>query len=141
MMNSFNHLTESEKMTLPKSKSPVTASSPALKKTAAAAPVETATAAKKGAPVKRASRIKVAEKAVKNEKRVRASFSMPETQFVALAELKARCLRLGINAKKGEVLAAGIQVLRNLPETSFEASILPYVKADHPVKNGKMRQK
>lgn len=133
-------------MTLPKSKSPVAASSPALKKTAVAArrtaaPVKAATAAKKVTPVKQASLSKVAEKAVKKEKRVRASFSMPEAQFVALAELKARCLRLGINAKKGEVLAAGIQLLRNLPETSFEAAILPYLRSDNPVKNGKMRQK
>lgn len=106
--------------------------------------VKPATAPKRAAPVKQAPAAKVdkvVEKAAKKEKRVRASFSMAETQFAVLSELKARCLRLGISAKKGEVLAAGIQLLRNLSEQSFESAILPYLRTDGKLKNGEKRQK
>lgn len=87
------------------------------------------------------NRDKEVAKADTNEKRIRGSFTLPEAQLVMLTELKARCLRLGINAKKGEVLAAGIELLRGLPEASFEACILPVLRPDRKVKNGKMRSK
>lgn len=140
-------------MTLPKNKSAIATPAVESEIPAAKAPaarrrtahgVKTAPAAKKAAAVKQASpsnERKADATAVKKEKRVRASFSMPEAQFAALAELKARCLRLGISAKKGEVLAAGIQLLRSLPEASFEATILPHLRTDQKIKNGKMRQK
>lgn len=86
-------------------------------------------------------RDKDAAKAVTNEKRVRGSFTLPEAQLLMLRELKARCLRLGINAKKGDVIAAGIELLRGLGEASFEASILPVLPTVRKVKNGKMRTK
>lgn len=84
---------------------------------------------------------KAAEKRVKKEKSVRTSFNLPESQIVALSELKARCLRLGISAKKGALLAAGIQLLRNLPEAAFTESISPYLSSEQKVPNAKMRRK
>lgn len=132
-------------MTLSKNKSAVAASSPALKKAAVVAsrkvPPTKAVVAKKAPPIKEPSSIKAVEKAGKKEKRIRASIGMTEAQFEALAELKARCLRLGISAKKGEVLAAGIELLKNLSETSFEASILLCLRSDRTANNGKMQQK
>ena len=141
-------------MTLPKNKTitvtvaPESKEAPPTKARAVAnravSAVKPAAARKKAAPVKQAPAAKVdkvVEKAAKKEKYVRASFSMPDAQYVALSELKARCLRLGISAKKGEVLAAGIQLLRNLSEHAFEAAILPCLRTDRKLKNGKMRQK
>lgn len=52
-----------------------------------------------------------------------------------LAELKARWLSFGINPKKSELLAAGLQLLKDLPDTSLEASILPCLRSDRKVAN------
>lgn len=135
-------------MALSKSKSPVVPSSAVAKK----APVATQRKASlpkstvdsnKSLSVTESEPVPadVVEKSGKKEKRVRASFRIPEAQIVALSELKARCLRLGISAKKGEMLAAAIQLLGNLPEASFAESILPYSSAGQKVPNGKMRRK
>lgn len=132
-------------MTLPKNKSAVAASSPALKKSAVVASRKVSptkpVVAKKAPPIEEPSPAKGIEKVGKKEKRIRATISMTEAQFDALAELRERCLRFGISAKKGEVLAAGIQLLRNLSETSFEATILPCLRSHQKVNNGKVRQK
>lgn len=77
----------------------------------------------------------------KPEKRVRSSFSMPDSQFALLAALKARCLTFGVSAKKGELLAAGLHMLANLPETSLEASILPFLRTDQKPPKGKKPKK
>jgi hypothetical protein len=82
----------------------------------------------------------VATAEVKKEKRVRTSFNMPESQLALLDELKARRLRFGINAKKGEILAAGVNLLQSLPEASFEAAIRPSLRAERKAVNGKMRK-
>jgi hypothetical protein len=60
-----------------------------------------------------------------NEKRIRTSFALPESQVALLGELKKRCLGFGVNVKKGELMSAGLQLLKNLPETALEAAVLP----------------
>jgi hypothetical protein len=77
----------------------------------------------------------------RKEKKVRAAFALTESRLVLLSELKARCLRLGINAKKGEILGAALQVLSKLPESAFEASVAPFLHAKQKAPNGKMRKK
>lgn len=108
-----------------------------------AVPKPPVVSSRKTAPVRRAPPAQNANvvEAAKSERRVRASFSIPEPQFVALGELKARCLRLGMSAKKGEVLAAGLQLLQDLPEPAFEALLLLHVRPAQLENNGKMRKK
>ncbi len=76
----------------------------------------------------------------KQEKRIRTSFALPESQIVLLAELKKRCLAFGMNVKKGELLTAGLQLLKYLPDTALEAAVLPSMRAGRknaPVKKRK----
>jgi hypothetical protein len=75
-----------------------------------------------------------------HEKRIRTSFALPESQIVLLVELKKRCLEFGMNVKKGELLTAGLQLLKYLPETALEAAVLPSMRAGRknaPVKKRK----
>lgn len=100
-----------------------------------AAPVDQPRALAKRAAAKRK------QAGTKPEKRVRSSFSMADSQFAMLAALKARCLTFGVSAKKGELLAAGLHMLANLPETSLEASILPFLRTDQKPPKDKKRKK
>jgi hypothetical protein len=77
----------------------------------------------------------------KREKRVRASFMLPESQIALLKELKERCLAFGANVKKGELLTAGLQVLRELPETALEAAVLPLMRPERKPAAAKKRKK
>jgi hypothetical protein len=75
-----------------------------------------------------------------HEKRIRTSFALPESQIVLLVELKKRCLEFGMNVKKGELLTAGLQLLKYLPDTALEAAVLPSMRAGRknaPVKKRK----
>lgn len=76
-----------------------------------------------------------------SEKRIRTSFAMPESQIALLGELKKRCVGFGVNVKKGELLTAGLQWLKNLPETALEAAVLPSMRSDRQRETGKKRKK
>lgn len=122
-------------MALPKNKLPVATAQPVASKTAVPGRRRTASASASPAALdeRQAALDTTTGKAVKKEKRIRSSFSLPESQFSLLAELKTKCLSFGINPKKSELLAAGLQLLRDLPETSLEASILPCLRSDRKV--------
>lgn len=79
--------------------------------------------------------------AAKKEKRVRCSFTLPESQLALLGELKKRCLVFGVKVKKGELLAAGLRLLADLPETALEAAVLPSVRQPRPPATPKKRNK
>jgi hypothetical protein len=51
----------------------------------------------------------------KKKKVVRDSFTMPESDYQRIAELKRKCMSAGISAKKSELLRAGLQALSALP--------------------------
>lgn len=122
-------------MPIPKNKPAVTVPATAAKKAAPAARARKAAPARTAAP---AAQIPVA---AKREKRVHSSFSMPDSQFAMLAALKTRCLAFGVSAKKGELLAAGLHMLANLPDTSLEASVLPFLRLDRKPSKDKKRKK
>jgi hypothetical protein len=118
----------------------------------AATPAAPAIADKPAAPARRRAVVKTLEtpatpiatptapKRMQHEKRIRTSFALPESQIVLLVELKKRCLELGMNVKKGELLTAGLQLLKYLPETALEAAVLPSIRAGRknaPVKKRK----
>ena len=84
-------------------KSTVTAKAPAAEK------VDTAKAAS-------AKSKDVAPKDDKKKKKVvRDSFTMPESDYQKIAELKRKCMSAGISAKKSELLRAGLQALSAMP--------------------------
>lgn len=48
------------------------------------------------------------------EKVIRDSFTMPSQDYEKIAQLKARCLKLGVSTTKSEVLRAGLHALENM---------------------------
>lgn len=130
---------------------------PARKRTPAAAKATPATKAKlapaattaRKAPVQKTGSVtKSAAKSApqkaklpkaKKVKLVRDSFTMPEPEYAAIAALKKRCLKLGVAAKKSEILRAAISCLASLSDANVAAAIkaLAPVKTGRPAKAGK----
>jgi hypothetical protein len=82
-------------------------------------------AAKEGKPHK-AKKIKL----------VRDSFTMPESEYRAIATLKTRCLALGVVAKKSQLLRAAIATLAKLTDADVAAALqgLEEIKTGRPAK-------
>lgn len=101
-------------------------------------------AAAKPAPAKQPARmttpaaIKKADQTVKAKKvkLVRDSFTMPETEYAVIAELKKRCLKAGVSAKKSEILRAAVAGLVKLSDSAVVTAIrrLEVVKTGRPAK-------
>ncbi len=75
----------------------------------------------------------------KKPRLVRDSFTMPETEYAAIAGLKKRCLNLGLAAKKSEVLRAAIALLTKQTDVDVAAAIqnLTAIKTGRPAKASK----
>lgn len=75
----------------------------------------------------------------KKDKLVRDSFTMPESEYAAIATLKKRCLNLGVAAKKSEILRAAISGLAKLSDGDVTAAIqsLEAIKTGRPAKGAK----
>lgn len=84
------------------------AATPVAKKVAAA-PVAKKVVAAPVEPVVEASKKK------KKTKVIRDSYTIPESDYAKLAELKKKSLELGIHVKKSELLRAGLHALEALP--------------------------
>lgn len=59
----------------------------------------------------------------KKIKLVRDSFTIPKDEYVTLSDLKLRSARLDREAKKSEVLRAGIEALRKMSDAMFSAAL------------------
>ena len=59
----------------------------------------------------------------KRPKLVRDSFTMPEDDYTKIKDLKNRCLKLGLDVKKSELLRAGLLALEILKDTDFKSII------------------
>ena len=59
----------------------------------------------------------------KKIKLVRDSFTIPKDEYVTLSDLKLRSARLDREAKKSEVLRAGIEALSKMSEAMFSAAL------------------
>lgn len=70
----------------------------------------------------------------KKPKLVRDSFTIPKAEYLVLDELKQRAARLGVPAKKSEVLRAGIKALAAMSDVAFLASMaaVPAIKTGRP---------
>jgi len=136
------------------------AAKPAVKAPAAkAAPVRRAAPAKPAAvakpapkavakPVKLAKPVKAvkAPKAEKpqdkaarphKEKLVRDSFTMPETEYAVLGQVKKACLKAGVEVKKSELLRIGVSLISRLDMAALKEVLgsLPQLKTGRPKKN------
>ena len=79
-----------------------------------------------------------AEKPVKGDKAkkvkmIRDSFTMPETEYAQIAELKKKCLLAGVHVKKSELLRAGLTGLAKLSD----AALLKAVNQVEKIKTGR----
>jgi len=97
---------------------------------AAAAPVAVEAAAPAQAEV---------AKKKKKAKVVRDSFTMPETDYAKIAELKKKGLEAGVSIKKSELLRAGLHALEALPIAQLKALLesLEDVKTGRPAAEAK----
>ncbi|HSV36850.1 MAG TPA: hypothetical protein VLI46_14910 [Ramlibacter sp.] len=83
-----------------------------------------------------------AAKAAKPEKArkpklVRDSFTIPKTEYAVLDVLKQRAAKAGTQAKKSEVLRAGIKALAGMDDAAFVAAMgaVPAIKTGRPAKS------
>ncbi|MDO8291620.1 MAG: hypothetical protein Q7T29_01940 [Gallionella sp.] len=132
-----------------KKNSAVTTNTPAKKLPVKKAPVKKAQAPEKSAakPVEKAAvkmqvgaAPKQAVKKVKKEhkeKVVRDSFTMPQSEYLKIAEIKEACLKAGLHVKKSEVLRAGLKALggMNAPQLKRSLSELEKIKTGRPKKH------
>jgi len=72
----------------------------------------------------------------KKPKLVRDSFTIPKAEYSVLEELKQRAGKLGNQAKKSELLRAGIKALAAMADSAFLAALkaVPAVKTGRPAK-------
>lgn len=75
----------------------------------------------------------------KADKVVRDSFTMPAADYALIGLLKKRCLGLGTERKKSELLRAGLLVLHALPDQAFGQAVaqIDSVKTGRPPKEKK----
>lgn len=73
---------------------------------------------------------------LKKPKLIRDSFTMPESEYQVLADIKKAFLKAGIAVKKSELLRAGVALLRASSQDSLRVVIagLPALKAGRPKK-------
>jgi hypothetical protein len=130
---------------------PASASKPARKRAPAVAKVVMSEAAEVAAEVPATKQAPAAKPVVdqapheakppkaKKAKLVRDSFTMPESEYAAIASLKKRCLNLGVAAKKSEILRAAIFTLAQLDDLEVAAVIqgLEVIKTGRPAKGAK----
>jgi hypothetical protein len=64
----------------------------------------------------------------KRPKLVRDSFTMPEDDYGKIKQLKSRCMKLGLEAKKSELLRAGLFALESLQDTEFKSIVVKIEK-------------
>lgn len=110
-------------------KSAATATSPkksAAKKRIAKTPAKSARTAAKPEARKAKQKVKV----------VRDSFTMPESEYRKIAEIKEVCLKAGLPVKKSEVLRAGLQVLSGMSAAQLKRMLggIEKIKTGRPKK-------
>jgi hypothetical protein len=58
----------------------------------------------------------------KKQKMVRDSFTMPESEYQTLSDLKKTCLKQGIAVKKSELLRIGVATLKSMTAKQIETA-------------------
>lgn len=80
---------------------------------------------------------KKSNKAVSKTKVVRDSFTMPQSDYAKIGELKALCLKSGMKVKKSELLRAGLHALGKLNASQLKLALsgLEAIKTGRPKKH------
>ena len=91
--------------------------------------------AQPAAPVTEKKKDKDKPKA-KKQKLVRDSFTMPEAEYAALADMKKTCIKAGVAVKKSELLRVAVSLLRKMDVAEIQQALgtLTPVKAGRPSK-------
>jgi len=112
-------------------KAPAKAPVKAVKRSAAQRPV-TEKAVKAVKPAKPAVKEKL-----KKPKLVRDSFTMPESEYQVLGDVKKAFLKIGVSVKKSELLRAGVALIKAMETAKLKTVIagLPPIKAGRPKKD------
>ena len=117
------------------------AAKPAVKAVAkpvkkAPAPAVKKAVASPAAPSK-AGKAEKSVKAAKKPKVVRDSFTMPQSEYQKIGQIKALCLKSGLQVKKSEVLRAGVIALCAMSETQLAKALgsLDKIKTGRPNKH------
>lgn len=97
------------------------------------------TTAKKELVDKGPATVKAAAKKPKKEhkeKVVRDSFTMPQSEYQKIAEIKEACLKAGLPVKKSEVLRAGLKALGEMNAAQLKRALagLEKIKTGRPKK-------
>jgi hypothetical protein len=73
----------------------------------------------------------------KKQKMVRDRFTMPESEYQALGDLKKSCLKQGIEVKKSELLRIGVATLKSMSAQQIETARnkLEKISAGRPKKD------
>lgn len=68
---------------------------------------------------------------------IRDSFTIPEDDYQLIKVLKQRCLELGINIKKSELLRAGLHALTNMNDEQITEMVgrIEKIKTGRPAKS------
>lgn len=80
--------------------------------------------------------VKMAESRGKKPKLIRDSFTLPESDYAILKELKDRCLASGLEVKKSEVLRVALIALAKQSDSKLLSAVnaLPRIKTGRPTK-------
>ena len=102
---------------------------PATAKAPAKPPVRSAPARAPKPPPKKS-------KKDRKDKIVRDSFTMPQSEYRKIAEIKEACLKAGLRVKKSEVLRAGLKVLGAQSAAEWKQSLsgLAKIRTGRPKK-------
>lgn len=99
----------------------------ATKKTATPAKRAPASSTKKAVAKTPAAKSKAAPAVKKDKpqkiKMVRDSYSMPESDYANLIDLKKKCLAAGVHVKKSELLRVGLMSIAKLSNASLLAAV------------------
>jgi hypothetical protein len=76
-------------------------------------------------------------KLAKKPQVVRDSFTMPENEYLKIAEIKEKGVKAGLQVKKSEVLRAGLKALCAMDEAQLKAALngLDKIKTGRPNKH------
>jgi hypothetical protein len=98
-------------------------------------PIKRAASAKRHSPTD-GKQAKKGKKDKEKVKVIRDSFTMPQTDYARIAELKEACLGAGLHVKKSELLRAGLIALSKLRTAQLKRMIiqLEHVKTGRPKK-------
>jgi hypothetical protein len=109
---------------------------PAASPSRAAVPAPAVAAPKAAVAPAKAEKSDKADKA-KKPKLVRDSFTIPKAEYLVLTQLKQRAALAGAEAKKSELLRAGIQALARMDDAAFRAALaaVPTIKTGRPAKD------